>query len=59
MRDDPTEIADYLIKQHGLDEALSIVDNGTHDANRKEDFYALSVWREVRAILRERTASVN
>lgn len=47
--DDPHQIADDLIQQHGLDGALSIAINSATVAN---DNYALSVWREVKGILR-------
>ena len=55
VHDDPTEIADHLLKEHGLDEALSVVDDGKYEANRTGDLYALSVWREIRVILGSRT----
>lgn len=47
--DDPNEIADDLIQQHGLDGALSVAISSAAAAN---DNYALSVWREVKGILR-------
>ena len=53
MRDNPQEIADYLIDEHGLDEALSVVDEGKKTANNVGDLYALSIWREVKVILRD------
>jgi hypothetical protein len=59
VRDDPTEIADHLMKEHGLDAALAVVDDGKRDANRIGDYYALSVWREVKAILGNRAEGVN
>ena len=58
MRDGPIEIADHLISEHGLDEAMLVVDDGKNVANRTGDNYALSVWREVKVILRERVADV-
>jgi len=48
--DDPKEIASDLIQQHGLDGALGIAILSAAAAN---DNYTLSVWREVKAILRE------
>ena len=54
MRDDPVEIADHLEGEHGLHEALAVVDDGKRVASTVHDYYALSVWREVRVILRDR-----
>ena len=50
---DPHEIADYLVEKHGLDLALDKATEGTHDANQQGDNYRLSIWREVKQILRE------
>jgi len=47
--DDPNEIAEYLIEQHGLDGAIKVALDSAATAG---DNYALSVWREVKAILR-------
>jgi len=41
--DDPKEIAEYLIEQHGLDGATQEAIENTAAAS---DNYALSVWRE-------------
>jgi hypothetical protein len=49
--DDPNEIADDFIQQHGLDGALCVAINNATAAN---DNYVLSVWREVKGILREK-----
>ena len=54
MRDDPKQIADHLVNKHGLHGAMSVVDEGRVDASRNGDNYALSVWREVKVILRNR-----
>ena len=54
MRDDPEEIADHLVNEHGLDGALSVVDEGKVDASRDGDNYTLSVWREVKGVLQKR-----
>ena len=54
MRDDPEQIADHLEKEHGLEAALSVVDNGKTEANYEGDYYTLSVWREVKVILQNR-----
>ena len=52
MDDDPAEIADHLVLEHGLDAPLAIVDGGKYDANRNGDNYRLSIWREVGVLLR-------
>ena len=54
MADDPSEIADYLVKEYGVDGALQAAIEATAKANNEYDYYALSVWREVKVILRER-----
>jgi hypothetical protein len=59
VRDDPEEIADHLVNEHGLDGALSVVDEGKVDASRDGDNYTLSVWREVKVILRKRAAGID
>ena len=46
--DDPKEIAEYLIEQHGLDGAIQEAMENTAAAS---DNYALSVWREAKGIL--------
>jgi hypothetical protein len=43
MPDDPHEIADHLIKEHGLDGALERVRAGTTAAGHGGDNYRLSV----------------
>jgi len=54
MTDDPKQLAEYLIQHHGSSEAaMKIAVEGTADANESGDNYALSVWREVKSILRE------
>lgn len=52
--ENPSEIADYLIQEHGLDEAIEVAMEGTTTA---ADNYALSVWREVKKILKDKKAS--
>ncbi len=47
----PKEFADHLIKLHGLDGAIEVAMEGTATA---ADNYSLSVWREVKLILKER-----
>lgn len=50
-KDDPDTIADYLIQEHGLNEATRIAVENSASAT---DNYELSVWREVKTILQER-----
>lgn len=52
--DDPSDIAEFLIEEEGLDHALKTVFDGIARAHAQHDYYVLSVWREVRAILRSR-----
>ena len=54
MRDNPEEIADHLEKEHGLDKALSVVAEGKTEAIRNGQNYTLSIWREVKVILKRR-----
>ena len=51
MNDDPSQIADHLIEQHGVDGALEAVRDGVAAAQASGDNYNLSVWRDVRRIL--------
>ena len=53
--DDPKEIAMFLVRDNGLDRARQIAVEGTTNANEQGDFYRLSVWREVKRILRDWT----
>ncbi len=57
MPDDPKQIANDLIREHGLNDALTRAMAETATAHHEQDNYALSVWREVKRILRERTES--
>tara|TARA_B100000965_G_scaffold201278_1_gene168031 strand:+ start:460 stop:723 length:264 start_codon:yes stop_codon:yes gene_type:complete len=54
--DDPRDIADYLIQEHGLNGALDAAIEGAMIAQNARDNYALSVWREIKAVIRERQA---
>ena len=45
MPDDPKEIADHLIKEHGLDGALERATADTTASRQGGDNYGLSVWR--------------
>ncbi len=54
MRDDSRNIAEHLVREHGIDLALERATEGITAAQEQGDNYALSVWREVRRMLRER-----
>jgi hypothetical protein len=49
---DPKEIASYLIQEHGVDGAIQEAMEGVAAANKIGGFYSLSVWREIRTLLR-------
>lgn len=51
--DDPNDIASYLVRQHGRAEALHEAMRQGYEAQSDGRFYELSVWREVKLILRE------
>ena len=53
-RDDPSAIAEYLVQEHGLEGALDRATEGTTAARERGDNYCLSVWRDVKRLLRER-----
>jgi hypothetical protein len=53
MNDDPHEISNQLIVQHGsANAALSAAAEGAVEAQKKKDMYGLSVWRDVKRVLR-------
>jgi hypothetical protein len=54
VRDDPQEIADYLVSEHGLTEAMSVVGDSKTEAIQNDDNYRLSVLREVKVIIQNR-----
>ncbi len=55
MPDDPSEIEKILILEQGPDRAMEIALEGTTTtAIEQGNYYRLSVWREVKRILRER-----
>ena len=54
MSDDPNQIAEFLVQEHGLDRTLQTAIEGVTAAQEEGDNYSLSVWREVKRILRER-----
>ena len=56
MHDDPRDIAAYMVQQHGLDGALSAAIEGAIGAQHDGDNYSLSVWREIKAVIRARLA---
>jgi hypothetical protein len=51
--DDPNQIITYLIEEHGIDGAIEQVRKGVSEAHATGDNYRLSVWREVRRLLRD------
>jgi len=53
--DDPAEIVRFLVKENGLDRARQIAIEGTTVANQEGNFYRLSIWREVKHVLRNWT----
>ena len=53
-KDNPVEIADFLIQEHGIDKAIEVVIQETATALNRRDNYELSIWREGRRILRDR-----
>jgi hypothetical protein len=58
MTDNPIAIADWLIEKHGPDGAEKAAINGVMKAQSDGDNYGLSVWREVRQELAERSIDV-
>lgn len=59
MNDKPGQIADQLIGQHGIDGAVEAVREGVAAAKANGDNYRLSVWREVRRVLEDRSQPLN
>ncbi len=55
MPEDPEEIAQFIIREHGPVRAMEIAMKGTACANEQGDNYGLSIWRDVKRILREQT----
>jgi hypothetical protein len=54
VRDGPHDIAEQLVQEHGIDLALEQATEGISTAHEQGDNYGLSVWREVRQMLRKR-----
>jgi len=50
--DDSLEIVQFLVRINGLDRAREIAMEGTTSANQEGNFYRLSIWREVKHVLR-------
>ena len=55
MRGTAQEIADFLIREHGPDRAMDAAIEGVAAAHNSDDNYQLSIWRQVKRILRERS----
>ena len=53
MQHDPSEMATYLIHEHGKGVAMRLALEETIKAQSDNDNYSLSIWREVRRILSE------
>ena len=51
LKDDPSDIADYLIQDNGIDRAIQVASDDIIKSQQNSDNYALSVWREVKTIL--------
>jgi hypothetical protein len=51
LLDDPNEMANNLIREHGLDHARQIAANCVELAQQEGDNHDLSFWREVVTIL--------
>jgi hypothetical protein len=52
-KDDPRETAEFLLKKHGQRQAFSVALQGAVDAQDAGDNYRLSVWREVKCLLKQ------
>jgi hypothetical protein len=57
-RDDPAHIVDHLIDLHGVDGALQAVREGIANAHANNDYFSLSVWREVRRSLQVKSDAI-
>ena len=54
LKDDPSDIAEYLIQNYGIYHAIQNVTDGIMKSQKDGDNYELSVWREVKTILRNK-----
>ena len=59
MNDDPSQIADHLVEQHGVDGALEAVREGIGAAHASGDNFRLSVWREVNQALKVKQDAID
>ena len=57
VSENPNQIARNLISEHGVDKAVGYAMDGVANANAAGDNYLLSIWREVRRLLREQQSS--
>ena len=57
--DDPKEIAAILIEENGVERAHEMAMAEITRANEVCDYYSLSVWREVRGIVRSQMEPVD
>lgn len=57
-KDDPANIVDHLIDLHGVDGALQAVREGIASAHADNDYFSLSVWREVRRTLQVKSDAI-
>ncbi len=57
LKDNPAEIAEYLISENSFEDAIHVAYEGTAKAQREGDNYTLSIWREVKTILRNKQAA--
>ena len=57
MHNDPHAIADALIEEHGLEGAIKTVLDNIVVAYDKGDNYSVSVWREIKRVLRDKKKS--
>lgn len=54
MTNDPNIIADQMIQEHGLDGALQTALEATQVSLEARDNYSVSVWREIKRVLKDR-----
>ncbi len=50
----PADIADRLVQEVGLDNAIQAAVEAVQHAHDRRDNFRLSIWREVKRILRDR-----
>jgi hypothetical protein len=54
MTNDPNIIADQMTQEYGLDGAIQAALEATQASLNAQDNYSLSVWREVKRVLKDR-----